>query len=218
MWRNEMLIYPAVKRAVSILAHVTAWGYVLLALLWLLGLALVLAAAGLNWSHGAPVFFEQGLAWVFGARAILESLLLLCLYLLALWCHLVLLAGRGVAVTRWLLLFLLIFAFLHPVCVLYVCLLGKPLLVNQFLLPAVLYTSLAAVYIFNWFCMAALALRWRLCLLAFVACLSEQYILGGSVLLLLLPWLSFVPLRRLARLAPLVVSLPTKAQTPAASS
>lgn len=214
-----MLIYPVVKRAVAAMARLTAWGYVLLALLWLGGLGLILTAAnfdeaGAGAASGVLVLSMACLVWL---RVGLESLLLPCLYVSALWCHHVLLAQRGVVVTRWLLLFLLFFAFLHPVCELYTCCTGNTLLANQFLLPAVLYGALVAAFAFNWFCMAALPLHLRLCLLAFGLCLLGQYILGGSVLLLLLPCFCFVPLYRLAQLAPLVVSLPPMEHEPKSS-
>lgn len=216
-WREEMLIFPAVKRAVSRLAKVTAWGFVTAAALWLLGLALLVGELGLLSSAGNS---DEALVWVSRCEMtkflcivgteFLQSLLLPCLYLLALWCHQVLLAGRGTVVTRFLLLCSLFFAFLHPVCAGWLLLSGKPLLANQMLLPAVLYTMLPCVYAVNWFRMAALPLRYRLLLLCFLLALVGNYILPGSFFVLLLPCFSFVPLRLLARYAPLIVSLPPK--------
>lgn len=214
-WRDEYLIFPAVKRAVSVLAKVTAWGFVAAAALWLLGLALLVGELGLLSAAGDS---DEALVWLSRCemiqflggegREFLLALLLPCLYLLALWCHQVLLAGRGTAVTRWLLLFLLLFAFLHPVCTGWLLLSGKPLLVNQMLLPAVLYTVLPCVFAVNWFRMAALPLRYRLLLIFFLLALLGNYILMGSLCVLLLPCFSFVPLRRLAAYAPRIVSLP----------
>lgn len=216
-WRDEYLIFPALKRAVSRLAQLTAWGFVAAAALWLLGLALLVGELGLLSSAGNS---DEALVW--GSRCemtkflcivgseFLQSLLLPCLYLLALWCHQVLLAGRGTVVTRFLLLCSLFFAFLHPVCAGWLLLSGKPLLVNQMLLPAVLYSVLPCVYAVNWFRMAALPLRYRLLLLCFLLALVGNYILPGSFFVLLLPCLSFVLLRRLAQTAPLIVSLPPK--------
>lgn len=216
-WREEMLIFPAVKRAVSQLAKVTAWGFVAAAALWLLGLALLVVAVMLfpvaELPEEMPVWasaMESALLICGAGCEFLLALLLPCLYLLALWCHQVLVAGRGTAVTRWLLLFLLLFAFLHPVCEGWLLLSGKPLLANQMLLPAVLYTALPCVFALNWFRMAALPLRYRLLLLCFLLALPGNYILMGSLCVLLLPCFSFVPLRRLAAYAPLIVSLPPK--------
>ncbi len=216
-WRDEYLIFPAVKRAVSVLAKVTAWGFVAAAALWLLGLALLVGELGLLSAAGDS---DEALVWLSRCemiqflggvgREFLLALLLPCLYLLALWCHQVLVAGRGTAVTRWLLLFLLLFAFLHPVCEARLLLSGKPLLANQLLLPAVLYTVLPCVFALNWFRMAALPLRYRLLLLCFLLALLGNYILCGSLCVFLLPCFSFVPLRRLAAYAPLIVSLPPK--------
>lgn len=216
-WRDEYLIFPAVKRAVSRLAQLTAWGFVAAAALWLLGLALLVVAAMLFSAAELP---EEMPVWVSvmeptilicGAGGeFLLALLLPCLYLLALWCHQVLVAGRGTVVTRWLLLVLLFFAFLHPVCEGWLLLSGKPLLVNQFLLPAVLDTVLLCVVAVNWFRVAALPLRYRFLLLFFLLSLEGSYILPGSFFVLLLSCFSFVPLRLLARYAPLIVSLPPK--------
>lgn len=218
-WRDECLIFPAVKRAVSVLAKVTAWGFVAAAALWLLGLALLVtmlfASAGTSDAVIDEVSLWESAFFLCGAgREFLLALLMPCLYLLVLWCHQVLLAGRGMAVTRWLLLFLLFFAFLHAVCMGWLLARGKPLLANQMLLPAVLYTVLPCVVVVNWFRMAALPLRYRLCLIFFLLALLGSYILAGSFLVLLLPCFSFVLMRRLAAYAPLIVSLPPKDEPP----
>lgn len=214
-WRDECLIFPAVKRAVSVLAKVTAWGFVAAAALWLLGLALLAVAAMLCSAAELPeempvwVSVTESAILICGAgREFLLALLMPCLYLLALWCHQVLLAGRGTAVTRWLLLCLLFFAFLHAVCMGWLLVSYKPLLANQMLLAPVLYTVLPCVFAVNWFRMAALPLRYRLLLIFFLLVLLGSYILAGSLCVLLLPCFSFVPLRRLAAYAPLIVSLP----------
>lgn len=217
-WRDEYLIFPALKHVVSRLAQLTAWGFVAAAALWLLGLVALLAVAAMLCSAAElpeemPVWVsvtESALLICGAGREFLLALLLPCLYLLALWCHQVLLAGRGTVVTRFLLLCSLFFAFLHPVCAGWLLLSGKPLLANQMLLPAVLYTMLPCVYAVNWFRMAALPLRYRLLLLCFLLALVGNYILPGSFFVLLLPVFSFVPLQLLARYAPLIVSLPPK--------
>lgn len=200
-WRDEYLIYPAVKRAVALMARMTAYLYVAAALLWVSGLGLLCTVP----ADGAAAFVATACLAEF-----LAALAVPCLYLLALWCHHVLLAERGVTVTRWLLLFALFFACLHPVCVGYEMLAGASLLVNQFLLPPVLYTVLPCIFLCNWFRMAALPLRFRLLLLLFFLCLLGQYILQGSFLMLLLPCFAWVPLRLLAHYAPRIVSLPPR--------
>lgn len=200
-WRDEYLIYPVVKGAAAVLARVTAGLYCAAALFWLAGLALLCCAP----PGGADAFVA-----VAGLGELSAAVAVSCLYLLALWCHQVLLAGRGMTATRWQLLFLLFFALLHPVCVGHELLTGAPLLVNQFLLPAVLYASLLCVFLFNWFRMAALPLRYRMLLSLFFLTLLGQYILQGSFLILLLPCFAWVPLRLLARYAPRIVSLPPK--------
>lgn len=205
-FQGDWLIFPAVKRAIAGLARAAAWGYVLMAVLWLAGLVPLLVWSGESLPVAAVAFLVLSAV----VRAVLAALLLLALYVLALWCHHVLLAGRGLAATRWILLILLVFACLHPLCVGYTCLSGKLLFANQALLPVVLYTSLATAVSLNWFCLAALPLRLRLLLLSFVWLLVVQYVLAVPVLQLLLPCTGFLPLRGLARMAPLVVSLPPR--------
>lgn len=200
-WRDEYLIYPVVKGAAAVLARVTAGLYCAAALLWLAGLALLCFAP----SCGADLFIV-----VAGAGALSAALAVPCLYLLVHWCHHVLLAGRGMTASRLLLLCLLFFAMLHPVCVGYELLTGVPLLVNQFLLTALLYTALPCIFLLNWSRMAALPLRYRMLLLLFFLTLLGQYILQGSFLILLLPCFAWAPLRLLARYAPRIVSLPPK--------
>lgn len=209
-WRDEYLIFPAVKRAVARVAKATAWGLVGVALLWLAGLLIVVVSLALCDSVSVGAWDAACLALVTCLRELLLSLLLPCLFLQALWCHLVLLAGRGLFITRWLLAALFFFAFLHTVCHVYVLATGELLLVNQFLLPALLYSVLPCVFVLNWFHMAAAPLRLRVLLLLFLLTLMGQYILNGSVLLLLLPAFGWVPLRALAQIAPLIVSLPPK--------
>lgn len=223
-WRDEILIFPAVKHAVSMLARVTAWGFVAVAALWLLGLVLLVVAAMLFDAAEPPAELPAWASVVESAillcgvgREFLLALLMPCLYLLALWCHQVLLAGRGAVATRWLLLGLLFFALLHPVCEGWLLVSGKPLLVNQFLLPAVLCTALPCVFAVNWFRMAALPLRYRLLLMFFLVSLLGNYIRSGSVFVLLLPCFSYVPLRLLVHYAPLIVSLPPKDEPKASS-
>lgn len=200
-WRDEYLIFPVVKRAVAVLAKVTLGLYAAAALSWLVGLG-VLCTAGYNGAVLIPV--------AVGAVSVLSALAVPCLYVLALWCHHVLLAGRGIAVTRWLLLCLLFFALLFPVCESYTMVTGQCLLVNQGLLPAVLYSVLLCAFLFNWFLMAALPLRYRVFLLLFLLTLLGLYLLHGSFLILLPPCFSSAPLCLLARYAPQIVSLPPR--------
>ena len=203
---GEWLIFPAVKRAVAGLARAAAWGYVFVAVLWLLGLVPVLVWQG----EALPPAASAMLVLSVALREVLAALLLLALYVLALWSHHVLLAGRGLAATRWVLLLLLPPGVLHLLCEVCFGLSGVQLIANQALLPVVLYTSLATAVSLNWFCMAALPLRLCCALQFFVWLLVVQYVLAVPVLLLLLPCAGFLPLRGLARLAPLVVSLPPR--------
>lgn len=201
-WREEMLIFPEVKRAVSVLAQVTRWGYLIVFVL-----LPPLAALMGPWADFS-VFLSR-------AEPFCEALLLFFLYLTVLWCHQVLLAGRGAFVTRWVLLLLSFFAVLHPVCTGYTVLTGKGLLVNQFLLPAVLNVALASCVVLNGGRMAAAPLRLRLRIWLFAAALLGRYVFGMTPLILpfdlLLVWSAWKPLRLLSGYAPLIVSLPPKA-------
>lgn len=213
-WKDDILIFPAVKRAVAVLARATVWGYAAVALLWVLGAAAYAVAEMVAAGSAERVVYLDGPAMLAALQALLSAVLLPCLYLLMLWCHHVLLAGRGNAVTRWLLLVLLFFALLHPVCVAYSLATCRPLLVNQFLLPAVLNTVPFLCLVLNWFRMAAAPLRLRLQLLFFALAMTAGYLLSATLLVplfdLLLFCLAWFPLRRLARYAPLIVSLPPK--------
>lgn len=203
-WRDEYLIFPAVKRAVSRLANVTRWSYLVVFVL--------LPTLDVLIGHRADfsvVFYCS--------ESFFDALLLFCLYLLALWCHQVLLAGRGHGATRWLLFLLTFFAFLNTVCEGYTALADKSLLANQFLLPAVLNAVLTACAMLNWFRMAAAPTRLRLRIMILAGALSGRYIFGLTPLILLfdilLVWAAWKPLRLLAHYAPLIVSLPPKEET-----
>lgn len=200
-WRDEYLIFPAVKRVVSVLAKVTWWGYLIIFLLFPPLSALIGQWANLgDYISHSETFFD--------------ALLLAFLYLTALWCHQVLLAGSGNVITRWLLFLLTFFAFLHPVCAGYTVLTGKCLLVNQGLLPAVLNTVLALCVVFNWVRMAAAPMELRVRLVLFAGALLGRYLFGLTPLILffdiLLVWAAWKPLQLLAHYAPLIVSLPPK--------
>lgn len=217
-WREEMLLYPVVKQAVSVLARVTAWGYVAVALLWLAGLLNLACGVALVTVEDAETVSEVGgettivAVYIHAFLQLLVALLLPCLYVSALWCHHVLLAGRGLVVTRWLLLLLLPFAFLHLACEIYTVATAKLLLLNQFILAPVLTTVLAATVVMNWGCMCAVPPCLRALLAFFGVAVVLTYLVPGSFVLLLLPFVAWQPLRALARYAPLVVSLPPVAR------
>lgn len=200
-WRDEYLIFPAVKRAVSLLARVTLWGYLIVFVL-----LPPLSVLVYQWADLHAIVELSG--------RFFDALLLSLLYLTALWCHQVLLACRGIAATRWLLLLMCFFAFLHAVCAGYTALTNKCLLVNQFFLPAALNTVLAICVALNWFRMAAAPLGLRVRLLLFAGALLGRYMFGMTPFILLfdvlLVWAAWKPLRLLTRYAPLIVSLPPK--------
>lgn len=201
-WRDEWLILPVVRGWVGRMAAACAW----LAAGYAVSAAAEIAAGVAGFSVSV----------LFGLLTQAAGQLFFLLYLpLALWCHIVLLAGRGLLLTRGMLLFCLLMAFVHLACLLFTLCTGETLLVQQGLLPLLLTVLLQLGGIFNWGRMAAapLLLKLRgmaaplLWLCAYVTDAPET--LPAAVFFKALLCLCvFVPLRRLAYYAPLIVSLP----------
>lgn len=211
-WKEEMLLYPLVKQVISRMATLGVWVSILLAL------AAASALLGAVWSLWSDDLIAYLLVVGGSMVAGLSAEIVLALWiLLGLWCHHVLLAGRGLALTRWGMLLLPFFACLNPVCELYLLFTGEPLLVNQAVLMPVL-VSLACVVIWvNWPATEAASHRLRFCLAVQPALLAVGYLTGGELSpLLLVSFLSYGAagvlsaclLRQMARVAPLIVSLP----------
>lgn len=201
-WRDEWLILPVVRRWVGRMAAACAWA-----------VAAYAATAAAEIATGVGGF---SVSMLFGLLTQAAGQLFLLLYLpLALWCHIVLLAGRGLLLTRGLLLFCLVMAFVHLVCLLFTLCTGETLLAQQGLLPLLLAVLLQLGGILNWGRMTAapLLLKLRgmaaplLWLCAYVTDVPET--LPAAVFFkALLCLCMFVPLRHLAYYAPLIVSLP----------
>lgn len=201
-WHDEWLILPAVRAWVGRAATCAAW---------LAGAAACTAVAEIVLAPCIPP-----LALLCGMLS--QATLGLFFYFLPplmLWCHIVLLGLRGFWVTRYLLLFCLFLTAVHAVCHVYSLFSDSPLLPQHGLLaiivPLLLHLSTGA----NWGNMAAAPrllkiqalaapLVW---LLAYGTDVPET--LPAAVLFkVLLCLCMWIPLRRLARYAPLIVSLP----------
>lgn len=201
-WRDEWLILPVVRGWVSRMAAACAWA-----------VAAYAATAAAEIATGVGGF---SVSVLFGLLTQAAGQLFFLLYLpLALWCHIVLLAGRGLPLTRSILLFCLLMAFVHLGCLLFTLCTGETLLAQQGLLPLLLALLLQLGGILNWGRLAAapLLLKLRgmavplLWLCAYVTDAPET--LPAAVFFKALLCLCvFVPLRHLAYYAPLIVSLP----------
>lgn len=205
---EEWLIFPVVRRLVSRLAKIS--GAVLIST----GMGIVgvlLFCLGLN-----------GLGSCLVVCSNINFMLYLCLLaLLLLWSHEVLLAGRGLALTRFVLCFSLFLCLLMLVCGLYSIFSIQPLLVRQGEIPFLLWGLLFFSILLNLGNMAAAPFRWKLLL-------GLHMLLVLLVLLFLSPLLvvpceickilaiaTGVPLMlRLKRMAPQIVSLPEKERAP----
>lgn len=204
-WRDEWLILPVVRGWVSRMAAACAW-----------------LAAGCAVSAAAEIVF--GLLNVPMAAlpcGLLSQaaafLFFLLLEPLVLWCHIVLLAGRGTVFTRGLLVFTLLFTAVYAVCALFTLCTGEALLAQQGLLPLLLPMLLQVCVVINWERMTAApqALKVQaagtplLWLGAYITDVPET-LLAAVLFKALLCYCVFVPLRSLAHYAPLIVSLPPR--------
>lgn len=137
------------------------------------------------------------------------------LTVLASWCHTVLLAGQGIAITRWLLRVGAILSPLAPVCWAYTLFSGRLLMYRQAELPLILVVLMLSAALINILHMAAapwqLQLRvvaLPLLLLLAQVCDLPGLLWGCAALKLLAAWVAASPLRQLASLAPRIISMP----------
>lgn len=204
-WRDEWLILPVVRGWVGHLAAACAW----LAAGCAVSAAAETAFGLLNVPMAAlPCgLLSQAAAFLF----------FLLLVPLVLWCHIVLLTGRGTAFTRGLLMFVLVMTAAYAVCALFTLCTGEALLAQQGLLPLLLPILLQVCVTINLERMAAApqALKAQavaaplLWLFAYVTD-APQTLLAAVLFKALLCYCVFVPLRQLAHYAPLIVSLPPR--------
>lgn len=134
---DELLIYPVVRSLVAKLAGLAA------------GVAVSVAVCALGELLLAPYGCLGGALFMGALSELLMSLLLAIVPWVALWCHLVLLAGRGVEATRYGLLMGAILSLLMPPCTLYLMVVGEPLLPQQADLPLICNSILALCVLLN---------------------------------------------------------------------
>lgn len=134
---DELLIYPVVRSFVAKLAGLAA------------GVAASVAVCALGELLLAPGGY-LGVALFMGALAeLLMGMLLAIVPWVALWCHLVLLAGRGIESTRYVLLVGAVLSLLMPPCTLYLLVVGEPLLPQQADLPLICNSILVLCVLLN---------------------------------------------------------------------
>lgn len=199
----EVLIYPALRALVSKLSALSA------------SLALVCAVTAAGELVLAPMGELEAALFSGSLSELCMSLLLAVVLWIALWCHLVLLAGRGMEWTRYMLLVAATLGLLMPVCVVYMALMGEPLLLRQAELPLICSFLLAFCVYLNW-PRGVAAGRTVLILLSVFVTAAFLYALTNEPILV---WVSnllkivacaaiYYPLRALQRYAPRVVALP----------
>ncbi|MBR1981607.1 MAG: hypothetical protein IKA23_02525 [Akkermansia sp.] len=199
----EYHILPQVKKTVGRCAagaRYVLWGCAVLALAELVLLPLRMPLAGILCGMVSGFLFALGVALV----AVLVA-----------WCHSVLLAGRGVVVTRWLVRIGAGLAPLLPLCWGYTLLSGGLLLYRQAELPLILGVIMLGAAVANIPRMAAAP--WQLqvrvvalpLLLLLIYCTDVPGLLVFcAVFKLLAAWVAAAPLRLLADFAPRIISMP----------
>ncbi len=209
---DSPFIYPAVKAAAAWLAGFAA----LLALLCAAGALLEIGLAQL-------AVAQSSLSWLNAAifcgttSQLCLSLLTSALALLTPWCHQVLLAGRGNALTQWLAWFGALIALPVAASALVAAATRVPLLPGQLDLQLLILVLLLAIAAFNLPRMAAAPAWMRAALVASPALLIGALITDAPLLLpygaglkVLAAALLFLPLRRLRRFAPRIIGMPER--------
>lgn len=199
----EVLIYPAFRALVSKLSSLAA------------SLALVCAVTATGELVLAPLGGAEVALFSGSLSELCMSLLLAVVLWIAMWCHIVLLAGRGMEGTRYVLLVAAMLGLLMPVCAVYMVLTGEPLLLRQAELPLICTVLLAFCLYLN-LPRGVAAGRSKLLSVSLFAAAVFLYALTNEPILV---WASnlfkivacaaiYFPLRALQRYALRVVSLP----------
>lgn len=205
MPNEDFLILPAVRNAVGASARIALIGLMLSAVL---GVAeILLLSSGI-----LRVGIICGMT-----GSIILALEAGILSLLAAWCHRVLLFQRGYFLTACLAGTVIILSLAWPTCLIYSLLTGKLLLINQGVLPILIYPTLLLMHLFNLPNMAAASpgLKVRLGIFPLLLLLIYLFDQSGGLLFAsigkLMLWVLLAgPLRQLADLAPRVISMPEK--------
>lgn len=199
----EYPILPAVRRLVTILAAAARYS--------LAGCAVLALAEPVLLVLRVPL---GGIACGL-ASAFLLQLAVALVVLVSAWCHVVLLAGQGNVVTRWMLGLAAMLTPVGPVSWVYTLLSGELLLYRQGELSLVMCVALLMAALLNIPRMAAA--RWQLqlrvvvvplVLLLVLCCDVPGLVLPCLVLKVLAAWLAAAPLRALQSVAPRIISMP----------
>lgn len=206
---DDIYIFPAVKKAASILAVASGWLLILIPVLSLM--EIILAMWGLI----------EGAIFIGISTQFLFYLLLSFLGIFVFWGHNVLLADRGVEVSRWICFISLPFILLTPITTVYTLITRDALLEIQVLFPYSLCIILLQTALFNLPKMAAIspALRWRIALFPFMLMGIAITDFPGMLPIALLFKIAAAalvtgPLFRLASFIPRIISMPEKAKKP----
>lgn len=204
---DDIYIFPAVKKAASILAAASGWLLILVPVLSLM--EIILALGG----------FIEGAIFSGVSSQFLFYLLLSFLGMFVLWGHNVLLADRGMEASLWMCFISLPFTLLTPITTGYTLITHDTLIEIQELFPYCLCIFLLQAALFNLPKMAALsaALRWRIALFPFMLIGIAITDVPGMLPIALLFKITAAalvagPLFRLASFIPLIISMPEKAR------
>lgn len=199
----EYHLLPLVKRTVAVLAHACRCllvGCAGFAVAELVLMPLRLPVVGILCGMVSSFMLPLGMA---------------VLAVLAAWCQPVLLAGQGVWLSRWLLRLGALLALLVPVCWGYSLVAGKVLMYRQVELPLILGVLVLVSALVNIPRMAAAPWQLQVRVVALPLLLLVAYCLDvpGALVVctvakLLAAWVAAAPLRRLASIAPRVISMP----------
>lgn len=209
MCKNELCILPTVRRYISLSAYALRYVLIFSAIMSLTEIAFLIAGLAI----------PGLLCGILGKIAIPLSVALLGILLP--WGHAVLLAERGWAITRYLLLSLSLLALLYPFLDVWALLNGHPLLHNQALLAPTLYALWFLTAIANFGFMAAAPLTLQLRIVALPLLLMGVHLTDYPDLLMLHAVLKIAlaaavsqPALMLAKTAPLIISMPATGHTP----
>ena len=209
---DEWLIYPGVKRTAAVLARV--------ALVCMLAAAVCAPAEilfAMSAEHMQSSFLLSAALLCGGAASMLLLAGVACLGPLAAWCHLVLLAGRGTAFTRFLTQIGAFLSLLIPVCMAYSLAMKEPLLAREAEIPLYICLILLLSTLINLPNMKAAPVSLRMLAAALPLFLLGAFLTDESGLLpirsacaMLAAACAYMPLRKLVATAERIVSLPEK--------
>ncbi len=209
---DEWLIYPGVKRAAAVLARV--------ALVCMLAAAVCAPAeivCAMLAERMQSSFLLSAALLCGGAASMLLLAGVACLGPLGAWCHLVLVAGRGSAFTRFLTQIGAFLSLLIPVCMAYSLAMKEPLLAREAEIPLYICLILLVATLINLPNMKAASIPLRALAAALPLFLLGAFLTDASGLLpiraacaMLAAACAYMPLRRLAATAERIVSLPEK--------